>query len=461
MSVGKGYSRTMSELYRFQKEDVDHLEGERGVLIANEMGTGKTFEAIERDQRIREHAHGRTLVVAPLSTLESTWKQHFDELTNLTVVVCNPKFRAQSWQVFMRAQAEVFCVHWEALRLMSELRDFEWMHIIADECHRMKNRKAQQTRALKSIKKVLYKTAMSGTPVVNRPDELWSVLNWIKPKSYGSYWKFRAQYVATTTEYARGRSFQKVIGPMNLPGLHREMEPFYVRRLKKDVTPDLPDKYYSTIKVDLSPVQRKAYNTMRDEMIAWVGEHQDEVLAAPVVIAQLTRLQQFAVAFASFSEDGRLRLAEPSSKLDALEELLDDFEGQVVIFSRFKQLVYLVEDRLRDKSISYVTLTGDTAQEDRASAVAKFQKGDCRVFIGTIAAGGVGITLHASSTVIFLDRDWSPALNAQAEDRLHRIGQQNAVQVIDIIARNTVDLGKAQALDMKWSWIKAILGDAI
>jgi SNF2 family DNA or RNA helicase len=447
------------ELFPFQSEDVAHLNGQRGVLIANDMGTGKTYEAIARDEQIRDGQGAATLVIAPMTALEDVWKYHFQELTNLKVVFIDPKQRDRSWAYWCAIAGDVFCVHWEALRLMPQLREGVWLHVIADECHRMKNRKAQQTRALKSIKNVVFKTAMSGTPVVNRPDELWSVLNWLDPSKYSSYWRFRGDYVETKTEYAHGRTFQKIIGPKNLKKLHREIDPFYVRRRKEDVLPDLPDKYYTTMKVSLDPVQRRAYNMMRDQMIAWIGEQEDEVLPAPVVIAQLTRLQQFSVAFAEYSDDGRIRLTEPSSKLDALMEVLDETEEPVVVFSRFKQLVRLIERRLDDKAISYSSLTGDTGATERSASVRRFQEGLCRVFVGTIGAGGIGITLTRASTVVFTDRDWSPALNAQAEDRLHRIGQKNAVQVIDIVARNTVDLGKNQTLATKKEWIRAILGD--
>jgi len=447
------------ELFPFQKEDVEHLEGEKNVLVANDMGTGKTYEAIARDQNIRDGQPGATLVVAPLTVIEDVWKWHFKELTDLSVVTIDPKARAKSWSLFHVLGADVFCVHWEALRLMPELQEALWLHVIADECHRMKNRKAQQTRALKAIKHVHAKTAMSGTPIVNRPDELWSVLNWLHPDKYRSYWRFFNQYVEAETKVFRGRTVRVVVGPKNTDYLHREIEPFFVRRRKEDVLPDLPDKYYTEIRVNLTPQQRKAYNMMRDEMIAWIGEQEDDVLPAPVVIAQLTRLQQFAVAFAEYGEDGRIRLSEPSSKLDALMEILNDTEEPVVVFSRFKSLIRLVGHRLGTNGIPHVALTGDTDQEERALNVKRFQQGQVTRFIGTIGAGGIGITLHTASTVIFLDRDWSPALNLQAEDRLHRIGQKSAVQVIDIIARNTVDLGKRQVLDLKKSWIRQVLGD--
>jgi SNF2 family DNA or RNA helicase len=449
------------KLFPFQAEDVDYLVSATGALIANDMGTGKTYEAIARDQMIRDRVgHAATLVVAPLTILEDVWKNHFEDLTDLKVVALDPKDRKGSWALWHAIKGDVFLVHWEALRLMPELQEATWLHVIADECHRAKNRKAQQTKALKAIKRVAYMTAMSGTPVVNRPDELWSILNWLYPKTYTSYWRFFNKYVETETKYFRGRTVRVTVGPKNLDKIHEEIEPFYVRRRKEDVLPDLPDKYYTEIKVDLTPVQRRAYDTMRKEMIAWIGEHEEEVLAAPVVIAQLIRLQQFAVAFAEYEPDlGRIRLSEPSSKLDALMEVLDESEEPVVVFSRFKQLINLAARRFDTASIPYVTLTGSTSQDERRENVTQFQKGNVHVFAGTLGAGGIGITLTRASTVVFLDRDWSPALNRQAEDRLHRIGQLNAVHVIDIVARNTVDLGKRQMLELKESWIRAILGD--
>lgn len=456
----------LDQLFPFQAEDVEYLRGKDAVLIANEMGTGKTYEAIARDLFIRESSTDgpfnasqcNTLVVAPLTTLDSTWKFHFEELTDLKVTVINPKDRPGSWNEFL-SHGGVFCVHWEVLRLMPELTKLQWSHVIADEVHRAKNRKTQQTRMLKLIP-ALNKSGLSGTPVVNRPDELWSILNWLYPNIFRSYWKFFRKYTETVTEFNKGHQYQRILGPRNVKELQEQIKPFYVRRRKKDVIKDLPDKYYTTIKVDLSPNQRRVYNQMRDNMIAWIGQHQDEVLPAPVVIAQLTRLQQFACAYATWdTETGRVRLTEPSSKLDAVMEVLDGTDGQVVVFSRFKQLVRLLEDRLREAKITAVSLTGDTPQEDRANLVARFQRGEARVFMGTIAAGGVGITLHAASCVIFTDRDWSPAINIQAEDRLHRIGQRNAVQVIDIMARNTIDMGRQQRLNMKWAWIREILGD--
>ncbi len=482
--------RTNLNLYKFQAEDVDFLEDRKSVLLAWEMGTGKTYAAIELDLRHRIEREGKqlpTLVVAPLSTLVTTWQWHYEELTDLKVFVIDPKDRpALIRAVLDPAQPfDVFVCHWEALRLLvkdEKFRRFLWGHVIADEVHRAKSRKAQQTRALKYIR-TQFRTGLSGTPVTNKPYDLWSILNWMYPKAYSSFWRFYNEYCDFEIQYPHG--YHKFNGPKNEDKLLEEIRPFYRRHLKlqaccdnhpEGVQPDLPDKYYTDVWVDLSPKQRRAYDQMAKEMIAWL-EDQDETkpLVAPVVIAQLVRLQQFSVAYASITytspridtngqelagPTSTVQLTDPSSKLDALLQIIEDNEGeQIVVFSQFRGLIDLAAERLRRAKISFVTITGDVPANQRPANIDRFQSGDATIFLGTIGAGGEGITLTAASTVIFLDRDWSPAKNAQAEDRLHRIGQTNAVQVIDIMSRNTIDIGRRAKLEIKKDWIRRILGD--
>jgi SNF2 family DNA or RNA helicase len=183
-------------LYPFQDEDVTKAREVRNVLIGNEMGTGKTYEALALDalrfiQSIR-HTNGKTLVVARLTALVNVWEKKIHELTNLDVVRVDPKDRVGSWKRFLDSDADVFLVHWDVLRLMPELREIVWLHIIADECHRAKDRKAQQTQALKKLSGQ-YLTAMSGT-IIDKPYEFWSILNWLYPKEFPSYWSFFKRY---------------------------------------------------------------------------------------------------------------------------------------------------------------------------------------------------------------------------------------------------------------------------
>lgn len=458
-------------LLPFQKEDVVKVIDRKSRLIGNEMGTGKTYEAIALDLMMRkaDPTAGPTLIIAPLTTLESTWVEHIEELTpdDMAYIAIDPKNRRPFLDLLGASKKpDYFILHWDVLRIIQdELRQVKWFHIIADEAHRAKNRKAQQTRALKKLR-AEYKTAMTGTPVMNKPQDLWSILHWLYPKVWTSYWNFYKRYLDYEIGYPHG--YHIVKGPKNEDELRMKMDPYFTRRLKEEVLPDLPDKYYTRIRVDLGPKQRQAYDEMKKEMIAWL-ETQDGVkpLPAPVVIAQLIRLQQLSIAYADVVLDSSkdsgmsVSLTDPSAKIDALMEIIDEIvveEGNsIVVFSQFKQAIGLIEQRLAKAELRYVRITGDDNQAERRVAIDDFQAGKAKVFIGTIGAGSEGITLTKSSTVVFIDRDWTPARNAQAEDRCHRYGQDNAVQIIDIMANHTVDDSRFALLEMKKEWIRRMI----
>jgi SNF2 family DNA or RNA helicase len=403
----------------------------------------------------------------------------------------------------------VFICHWDAIRLMPKLQAFGWGHVIGDEIQRIGNRDAQVTQAFTSIK-ARFKYGLSGTPYNTRPEQYWSVLHWLYPQQFSSYWRFFNHYIVQRWHTAGGgcsaildpkteelclkfhkRAFREIVGLHDEDGLLSTIQHFYVRRLKKDVYPELPDKYYSTIQVELPPKQRRMYDSMREDMLAWVGQNEDQPLAAPIAIARLVRLQQLAAASAEIIEvvkrrratdaDNRFRaikglppiafvseparvvkLMEPSAKIDAVMEKIAEMDGKsVVVFSASKQVIKLLAARLSKEGYSYGTLTGDTPQADRGQLIRDFQQGLVQVFAGTIQAGGVGITLTRADTAIFVDRVWSPAQNVQAEDRLHRIGQENAVHVIDIVATDTVDLGRLQHIEQNWNFLRRLLGDKV
>jgi SWI/SNF-related matrix-associated actin-dependent regulator 1 of chromatin subfamily A len=369
-----------------------------------------------------------------------------------------------------RKRGDVFLTHWESLRLMPELREFEYSLIIADEVHRASNRRAQATHALKQLR-ARRKLGMSGTASGDKPENLWSVLQWLYPMDFRSYWRFRKRY-CTEDIVHRGRAkYSQITGTQNEAELHRILAPFYVRHLKREPCCDkhphgvmdwLAEKTYDTIWVDLSPKQRRIYEQMRKEMVAWVGEQEDTPLVASVVVAKMVRLSQIALATPFFDEDGRVRLQAPSSKIDAVKEkILDQGNKQFVVYSASKQACYLAQAEFSRAGISSAVFSGDTSDADRDAIKRDFGRGGLQVFVGVIQAAAEGIDglQHATDTAIFLDRSWQTLKNMQAEDRLHRDGQKDTVQIIDVMARNTLDWGRHQKLLTKWRWIKAILGD--
>lgn len=465
-------SALAKEIRPYQQEMIDRLSKYPAVLCADEMGLGKTVEAIALDTiRRSTNGPGKTLVVCPLTGVVDSWVTHYrDWRPDLNVRRINPKKRHLLFHD--DEDIDVYVIHWDAVRLMvDDLKSRSWLHIIADEVHRIKHRKTKTAKALKQIRNVKYKTGLSGTPMENRPDELWSILNWLyvsgkernaidmsvwHQKLLNSYWRFYGNFVDFIEMPPHG--YHKVLGPKNEAHLRQLMEPFYIRRLKSHVL-DLPPKMYQTYEVDLTPKQRRAYDSMKRSLVSWVGQHEDKPLVAPIVIAQLARLQQFALAFGDLSPQGEVRLGHPSSKIDALLDIVDDLgDSQLVVFSTSRQMVDLCDKELQDRGYSTAKVTGTITDTRRTRAIKDHTEGKAQVFLATIRSGGVGLNLQHCSHMVFLDRDWSPSINRQAEDRLHRGGQTLPVNIIDIVARDTIDQGKAQTLVKKWEWVRAVIG---
>lgn len=493
-------------LLPFQSEDVEKLKSKRARLIGNDPGTGKTYEGIALDLYNRagdgnpkvEHDKykvKKTLIVCPKNALD-VWDRHLMELTEEDIYLYTYHTRAAFMKKAMDPRrGGYFIVNYDSLRIkdLQALKKLEFFHIIGDEIHRIKNRKAQLTLAFKQLRTV-YKTGMSGTPADNKPTDLWSILEWLWPNYYTSYWRFVKTYTLRETS---DEGYDKIVGlnKETIPLLWEEMAPWFVRRRKEDVLPDLPDKYYSRIWVELGTKQRTQYDLMKKAMVSWCEDHQEQLdagnpIIAQAVVSQLSRLQQMSAGYlvpiidettgeqllkfvhkkhkagedCSDLCDWQLQwtLDDPSAKIDVIMELLEDrADESLIIFSQSKAVINLLGTRLARKGITYGLYTGDTKQQDRDRLVQEFQAGKVRVFAGTIKAGGEAITLTRSSTVVFIDRWWSPSKNLQAEDRAHRIGQENAVEVIDIMAKNTVDLGRYQSIETKWSWLQMLLGDNV
>jgi SNF2 family DNA or RNA helicase len=502
----------------FQLADVDHLSLQYGRLIANDPGTGKTFEAGELDRlarmadpEIKLGIWKPTLIVVP-KNLRYTWARWFmkyrpDE--KLFVIDTRPATKSRlaghvALENSLKSHAhDIYIVHYEGMkRSLGVLKDIDFLHIVLDEAHRISNRKTQ-TRKAASVLKATWRTALTGTAASKNPSQVWSILNFLDPKTWSSFWAFHMRYVHEVVDHAGNKS---VIGPNlhTLPELQQRLKPIMVRHRKSEVLPELPPKQYKQVWVDLSPKQRKLYDEMRLKMLTWVGENEDEPLVATVVIAQLIRLQQIALATPTFvtksvrrqtkciledrdhegdcigpgpedDEKGvwhgkyhdeevvEIHLEDPSSKLDAAIEIIEDLVAQgeqVVIFSQFTRMVDLLCARLEKRGITFGKYTGSTRDNTRNRIEEDFEAGRISVFAGQFQAGGVGLNLQTASTVIFLDRAWTARDNIQAEDRIHRIGQFAAtVLVIDIMARNTVDMGRFQSMAGGWHGIQRMLGD--
>lgn len=442
----------------------------------------------ESDQDVKVGVWRPTLVVVP-KALRYTWGEWYakyrpDERT-IVIDTRSAKHRQPFVDAIRSRSHDIYICHYEGMKLLlGEMKDVGWLHVILDEAHRISNRKTQTSKAARVLKSV-WRTALTGTAASRSPDQLWAILNFLDPKVWTSYWAFRKRYVEERVDPIHG--YRRAVGPRldMLPELQHRLKPMMVRRRKSDVLPELPPKQYKNVWVDLSPKQRKIYDEMRTKMLTWVGENEDEPLVATVVIAQLIRLQQIALATPAFvermvrkktmDENGEptgefheelhieIHLEEPSSKLDACMEIVADLveQGQqVVIFSQFTRMIDLLETRLKAAGISVGKYTGQTRDATRTRIEKEFAEGKISVFAGQFQAGGVGLNLQTASTVCFLDRAWTARDNLQAEDRIHRIGQlADVITVVDFLARDTVDRGRFQQMLDGWHGIQHLLGD--
>lgn len=504
----------MLDLYEYQKEDVAKAIRQKAVLIGSDMGTGKTIEAIEIANKWRREVLEKTgywlpiLVVAPINTFESWAEKYKEQHPYLKVRVIDVKDRDSFLIDVYNLKYDVYIMHWAAVRLVADtmVKDkIVFSTIIGDEIHYISNWKAATSKHFKNIR-CYRKLGMSGTASGGTPWGIWSVLNWLYPSYYSSFWRFMDKYAVKEKGYKyiesddeeddekQLSSYTKYVDVKNVELFHQEVKPFYIRHSKKGaccpnhpngVMHWLPEKNYKKLYVDLNDEQRRVYDEMFENMVAWVGEQKDTPLIAKIAAVKLMRLLQITLATPSVSygtknkkvtyetEDGEkitttekvdieiVDLHAPSSKIDLAIELINEYENEsFVVFTPFKKGAVLAWQMMQKAGINCAVLSGDTSQQDRVKLIRMFRNREIRVIIAVIQAAAEGIDglQDVCSTAIFLNRSFSVIKNAQAEDRLYRGGQHQNVTIIDIIARNTVDGERLEKLDGSFTAIKQLLG---
>jgi SNF2 family DNA or RNA helicase len=348
----------------------------------------------------------------------------------------------------------------------SKMREI-WMACVADEVHRAKNRRASQTKGLHRVDGYL-KLAQTGTPLQNAPDELWSILHWLFPEEYTSYWRFYEDYV----EYTEGYVGKVIPGVRNPDALRFELRERLVRRTKDQVL-DLPEKQRVIVPVALSAQTRRVYDELESQVWIDLAEEAkadgNDALAEAIVsgdlskllkipngAARMTRLQEFLEHPSNIDADDR---AKDSEKLDACEEIiLDNKHTPHVVFCKYKHTTAVFAERLREKGLRVGVFTGDVPTAERTEIEDAFQRFDLDVIVGTLDAMQMGLTLTASSTEHFISRAWVPAWNEQAEDRCHRVGQRHPLTIYIYEAPDTVDDGKVRPANrLKENIVKTVL----
>lgn len=499
------------KLYGFQRAGVAFLAHMRRALCTDEMGTGKTVQSIHTMRTVQEVSKEDVfpaLIVCP-NSMKKTWQKEFGMWWPGVRVEIMEGGRVQRLKQIDRVrngEADVLVANWESLRGHSrlapygstrlrhcsvcdpalrdpsdgdnhdqkncercprELNDVGWRSIVADEAHRAKEPKAKQTRALWALATddTHIRLALTGTPIANAPQDLWSSLHFIDPGQWPTRTKFIDRWCLQSYNPFGGMT---VIGlkPETKDEFFAITDPHVIRRPKSLVLSQLPKKVYTTRYVDMSPKQAKAYKTMRDDMVAAIGDDTsswEERIVAVNPLTQLTRLSQFSSAYAELDADGNVRLADPSNKVDALLEILEEVgDKPIVVFAQSRQLIELASKRLEKEKIGHGLITGAQSAAERQAYIDRFQAGELRAMLCTVGAGGVGITLTRADTLVFLQRSWSMVDNSQAEDRVHRIGSEvhESISIIDIISQGTVEEGQRLALQAKVDRMQEIVRDA-
>lgn len=498
-----------------QKIGVEFLLTADGAVLGDDMGTGKTRMTLSA---IATSGATPALVVCP-NGVQGGWAREVERAgLPLTVGIArgSAKARREVIEAAGNGDLDVVVIGWEALRRHTRLASYgsvrlagcvvcevgstrkqascercprelnavEWKTVVADEAHRMKDPKAKQTRAVWAVghqPSVRWRYALTGTPIADAVDDLWSPLFFVAPHEYPSKTRYIDRYAAKTWN---------VFGGLVVAGIRSDtrdeffagFDAHFLRRPRELVLPEIGEPVRVEREAAMSPAQAKIYRDVADEMLARLDS--GDTLLATSPLTQLMRLNQAAAATltgtdcectggqgAETADPGctrchgrgrRFRLTEPSSKLDELDDILSELGGQqVVVFAVSRQLIELAAARLEKAGITHIVVSGAVTGAVREAEVAEFAAGRRQVALVVIDAGGEGLDgLQSASTAVFLQRHYSRLKNHQAEGRLLRSGQSGQVVIMDIRSTGTVEDAKELLLAEKEDRFEEVVRDA-
>ena len=492
------------DLFPHQRAGVAFLATAKRALLADEPGLGKTAQAIRALKRLKEQGDDPfpALIVCP-NTLKKNWEREFQkwwpEVTT-QVIKGTAAQRKKQFEVAKESNIEVIIINWESLRTHSRLAPYgsvaltrcsacgghdekisltrcevherdlnhiDFKAVVADEIHRSKDPKSKQTRALWSASgDAKIRFALTGTPIANDVVDLWSILHWVSPEDWPNKTKWIDRMVDTMLN-AFGGLLVLGVKPHMKDEFYKTLNPHMRRMLKQRVLPWLPEMIFERRDVEMSTKQKKAYTQMRDTMMAELEG--GELVTAPSVLTQTTRLLQFASSYAEISVnentgEEKALLSDPSCKVDALMDDIKnkDFgEDSVAVCAVSRQLIELLSAALTKAKIDHGLITGAQDEDQRQQAIDDFQAGRTKWILYTAQAGGVGVTLTAARRLVMLQRPWSLVDHKQALDRVHRIGSEihDSIIVTDYVTEGTIEERVLQVLEGKADNFEEIVRD--
>ena len=427
-------------------------------ILADEMGLGKTIQSISLITYLIESKRqpGPYLVIVPLSTL-TNWNLEFEKWAPAVkkVVYKGPPNARRAQQAQIRSgDFQVLLTTFEyIIKDRPILGKIKWVHMIIDEGHRMKNTQSKLSFTLTTYYTSQYRLILTGTPLQNNLPELWALLNFVLPKVFNSVKTFDEWF---NTPFANTGGQDKIElteeeSLLIIRRLHKVLRPFLLRRLKKDVEKDLPDKIEKVIKCKMSGLQAKLYQQMLKHNVLFVGESSKTgVKGLNNRIMQLRKICNHPFVFEEveslvnptrITNDNLWRVA---GKFELLDRVLPKFKHtghRVLMFFQMTQVMDIMEDYLRYRGLQYLRLDGSTKADDRSELLKLFNAPDSPYFAFLLStrAGGLGLNLQTADTVIIYDTDWNPHQDLQAQDRAHRIGQTKEVRILRLITEDSVE----------------------
>ena len=406
-----------------------------GGILADDMGLGKTLQVIaflwSEFQESRPEENRRALVVTPAS-LVFNWMSEIERFApGLPATVVTGDVKERKALIQNAGEREVLITSYDLLkRDLKAYQKLDFVVQIIDEAQYIKNHGTQVAKAVKEIRSE-FRLALTGTPVENRLSELWSIFDFLMPGFLYSYEKFRKEIELPAVQYSNSDAMER---------LQKMIRPFVLRRLKKDVLKDLPDKLEKDMFSPLENEQKELYEAHTERLRLMLGMQSDAEFRTSKlqILAEITRLRQIC-CYPGLVYEG---YKGNSSKLEMCMELVQNAVNgghKLLLFSQFTTMLDVLAERLKKAKISFYVLTGATSKEKRARLVKAFNEDDTSVFCISLKAGGTGLNLTAADIVIHYDPWWNLAVQNQATDRAHRIGQQNVVSVYRLFMKDTIE----------------------
>lgn len=397
-----------------------------GACLADDMGLGKTVQSLAA---ILVHASkGPTLVVAPLSVMNNWMEECRNFAPGLNPLIFGGKDR----QLLLDSLAPydlVICSYGLLTIEAQKLSKVGWQTVVLDEAQAIKNRKAKRSKAAMKLK-ADFRLITTGTPVENRLEELWTLFNFLNPGLLGTYHRFKQMFIVPI----EGRQDKEASRR-----LRKLIRPFLLRRLKTEVLRELPEKTEITLQVEMSRDEAVLYEAQRLKSLEKINNADDSPGQKQFqILAELTRLRQLCCNPSLVLADADIESSKLKVFMDTVKELLEN-QHKALVFSQFVGHLAILRKALDKEKISYQYLDGSTSAKKRSERIDAFQNGTGDFFLISLKAGGTGLNLTAADYVIHMDPWWNPAVEDQASDRAHRIGQTRPVTVYRLVVKDSIE----------------------